>query len=171
MVWDEEMLAISQVTTSAQINAVQELIREYTAWAFTFLPDANQAPTFQGLEQELTALPGIYAPPAGRLLLAIHDGQPAGCIALKSHDAKTGELKRLYVRPRLRGLNIGWLLVSALVEEARQSGYKRLVLDSHIFMTKALEIYRAAGFRPVSTPSDFPEVLKPVVVVMELVIE
>ncbi len=165
------MLAISQVSTASEIQNVQELLREYTAWAFTLTADSDQAPTFHGLEQELATLPGIYAPPTGCLLLAMQDGQPAGCIALKGHDATTGELKRLYVRPAFRGRNIGRQLVAALIAEARKFGYQRLILDSHISMTKAHEIYMAAGFRKVNTPSDFPETLKPIAVFMELAIE
>ena len=165
------MLAISQVSTPSEIKSVQELLREYTAWAFTLTAGSDQAPTFHGLEQELATLPGIYAPPTGCLLLAMQDGQSAGCIALKGHDATTGELKRLYVRPAFRGRNIGRQLVAALIAEARNYGYRRLILDSHISMTKAHEIYMAAGFRKVNTPSDFPEALKPIAVFMELAIE
>jgi putative acetyltransferase len=165
------MLTISQVSTPSEIQNVQELLREYTAWAFTLTADSDQAPTFHGLEQELATLPGIYAPPTGCLLLAMQDGQSAGCIALKGHDATTGELKRLYVRPAFRGRNIGRQLVAALIAEARKFGYQRLILDSHISMTKAHEIYMAAGFRKVNTPSDFPEALKPIAVFMELAIE
>jgi len=162
------MLTISQVKSDAQIVAVRELFREYTAWVLMLTAGSEQAPTFQGLEEELATLPGIYTPPAGRLLLAMQHGEePAGCVCLKGHDATTCELKRLYVRPKHRGLNIGWQLVNRLVEEARRSGYNRMVLDSHRSMTKAHALYQAVGFKRVSTPADFPEELKPVVVFME----
>jgi ribosomal protein S18 acetylase RimI-like enzyme len=163
------MLNISQVNSEAQIEGARSLIREYTGWIFTTLTnDSNNAPTFEGLEEELATLPGIYAPPAGRLLLATQDGQPAGCVCLKRHDAITSELKRLYVRPAFRGQNIGEHLVKMLVEEARQAGYRRMVLDSHVTMKKAHAIYQGAGFKFVSAPEDFPVDLKPVVVFMEL---
>jgi GNAT superfamily N-acetyltransferase len=165
------MLAISQVSTPAEIQDVQGLLREYTAWAFTLAADSDRIPTFQGLEQELATLPGIYAPPTGCLLLATEDRQPAGCVALKGHDAATGELKRLYVRPAFRGRDIGRQLVAAVIAQARRSGYQRLILDSHISMTKAHEIYMAAGFRRASAPSDFPEALRPIAVFMELAVE
>jgi putative acetyltransferase len=161
------LIRISQVKSDAQIEATQELFREYTAWAFTLAAESNQAPTFQGLEDELAKLPGIYTPPAGRLLLATQGAEPAGCICLKSHDAITCELKRLYVRPKFRDLKIGWRLVNRLVEEARKSGYERIVLDSHRSMKKAHALYQAVGFKRVDTPDDFPEALKPVVVFME----
>src|SRR5689334_17403450 len=126
------MLTIDQIETRDQIAAVQELLREYTAWAFSLEPGSDAAPTFQGLEKELTSLPGIYRPPGGCLLLAVQDGQPAGCIAFKPLDSTTCELKRLYVRPAFRGLHLGRQLVSRLIDEARRSGYKRMALDSHI---------------------------------------
>jgi len=161
------VLTISQVASQAQVEMAHELLLEYTTWVFTLTEASDQAPTFQGLEEELETLPGIYAPPAGRLLLALQDGQPAGCVCLKGHDAVTCELKRLYVRPAFRGLNLGSQLVSMLVEEARQSGYQRIVLDTHFSMKKAHALYQAVGFRVVQTPDDFPEVLKPLVVFME----
>ena len=161
------MLTISQVNSEAEIIAVRELMREYATWAFTLVPDSNKAPAWEGFDKELATLPGVYAPPAGRLLLATQDGQPAGCVCLKGHDDTTSELKRLYVRPTFRGQNIGQQLVKMLVEEARQSGYQRIVLDSHSSMKKAHAIYQEVGFRLKSAPHDFPEHLKPIVVFME----
>lgn len=161
------MLTISQVNSEAEIVAVRELMREYATWAFTLVPGSNKAPAWEGFDEELATLPGVYAPPAGRLLLAMQDGQPAGCVCLKGHDATTSELKRLYVRPTFRGQNIGQQLVKMLIEEARQSRYQRIVLDSHISMEKAHAIYQEVGFRLASAPDDFPENLKPIVVFME----
>jgi putative acetyltransferase len=165
------MLAISPVSTPSEIWNIRELVREYAAWAFTLSAEVEQAPPFQGLEQELATLPGVYAPPTGCLLLARQDGQPAGCFALKGHAATSGEVKRLYVRPAFRGSAIGQQLVAAVIAEARQLGYQRLILDSHIAMTKAQAIYRAAGFRTVDAPNDFPEAIKSIAVFMELALD
>jgi GNAT superfamily N-acetyltransferase len=152
---------------SRPIAAAQELIREYTTWAYATFAESSQAPTFKGLEEELATLPGIYTPPAGRLLLARHGEEAAGCVCLKGHNATTSKLKRLYVRPKFRGLNIGWQLVNRLVEEARQAEYHRIVLDSHRLMTKAHALYQAVGSKRVAPPDDFPEAFKPIVVFME----
>ncbi len=165
------MLTISQVSRRAEIPDVRGLLREYTAWALTLAADSDAAPTFEGLERELATLPGKYAPPTGCLLLAHEDRQPAGCVALKERSATIGELKRLYVRPAFRGMDIGRRLVAAVIAEARRSGYRRLILDSHISMASAHKIYMAAGFRTVSAPTDFPEALKPIAVFMELDLE
>jgi putative acetyltransferase len=161
------MLNISQVESEGQIVAARELFREFVDWVFTLAVGHENAPTFDGLDEELRTLPGIYTPPTGRLLLAAINEQPAGCICLKGHDATTCELKRLYVRPAFRGLKIGWQLVNLLVDEARQAGYQRMVLDSHIEMKKAHTLYQAMGFQIVETPEDFPEHLKSTVVFME----
>jgi GNAT superfamily N-acetyltransferase len=161
------MLTISQVSSEAEIVSVRDLMREYATWAFSIVPGSDESPAWEGFDAELATLPGVYAPPAGRLLLAMQDGQPAGCVCLKGHNATTSELKRLYVRPTFRGQNIGQQLVKMLVEEARQSKYQRIVLDSHISMKKAHAIYQEVGFRLTNAPDDFPENLKPVVVFME----
>lgn len=161
------MLTISQVSSKADITATQELMREYASWSFTIVPGSENSPAWAGFDAELASLPGLYAPPAGHLLLAMQDGQPAGCVCLKRRDDTTSELKRLYVRPAFRGQNIGQQLVQMLVEEARQSGYQRVVLDSHISMKKAHAIYQDVGFKRVNAPDSFPDELKPIVVFME----
>ena len=162
------MLTISQVQSKEEITAAQELLREYVAWWAEVEPeDFAQAPTFLDWEKDINTLPGIYVPPAGRLLLAMQDGQAAACVCLKSRDATTAELKRLYVRPAFRGQNIGKQLVNVLIDEARQSGYQRIVLDTHISMKKAQAIYEALGFRVVSTLDDIPDTLKPFIIFME----
>ena len=161
------MLTISQANSEAEIEAIRELMREYATWAFSIVPGSDESPAWEGFDAELATLPGVYAPPAGRLLLAMQDGQPAGCVCLKRHDNTTSELKRLYVRPTFRGQNIGQQLVKMLVEEARRSRYQRIVLDSHISMKKAHAVYQEVGFRLVSAPDNFPEELKSIVVFME----
>jgi len=161
------MITISQVKSKKEISAVQDLFREFTAWSISLLEGSEKAPTFENLDEELAGLPGIYAPPSGQLLLAKQDEHPAGCVALVRHDDDICELKRLYVRPAFRGLGIGHKLVTTLMDNARQAGYKQMVLDSHISMKKAHEIYRRHGFEKVETPVDFPEVFKPYVVFME----
>ena len=165
------MVDVAQATTPEQIDAARALMREYTTWAAGLDPATDDAPTFSNLEAELATLPGVYAPPAGRLFLATVDGAPAGHIALRPHDETTGEVKRLYVQPAFRGMAIGQRLVAAAVEAARTIGYRRLVLDSYHTMTNAHAIYRGAGFRDVDAPADFPRHLVPVVVFMEMTLE
>ena len=159
-------VSIAQVETPEQIAAVRELLTEYLAWTSTIEVDAMDAPTFHGIDAEVATLPGVFGPPSGRLLLAMEEGKPIGCIAFKRVDDSTCELKRFYIRSEFRGRRIGHELVSRLIHEARSSGYTQIILDSHISMTSAHHIYHTFGFETVPPPNDFPERLKPVVVFM-----
>jgi putative acetyltransferase len=136
------MLTIEQVRTEQDIQQARELFREYAAGLGVDL-------SFQQFDQELAQLPGAYAPPAGRLLLACYNGELGGCCALRSLAADIGELKRLYVRPQFRGCNIGRALVEASLEAARQIGYERLRLDTLPTMQGARALYAALGFKEI----------------------
>ncbi len=161
------MVTIDQATDSTQIAAVQELMREYLLWAFETFLGAEAAPTFNEWDAEVKSLPGIYAPPMGRLLLATVDGQPAGCVALKQKEDRVSELKRMYVRPSFRGQKIGLQLGQKLLEEARTIGYKIIYLDSDRRMTHAHKIYENIGFKYIPAPDGFPKEIIPLAVFME----
>jgi putative acetyltransferase len=106
---------------------------------------------FQNFEQELAGLPGHYAPPDGRLLLAEYEGQLAGCAALHKWENDICEMKRLYLRPAFRGKGLGRVLAEAVITEARNIGYRRMRLDSiEPIMKDAVEMYRKLGFREIA---------------------
>ena len=105
---------------------------------------------FVGLERELATLPGEYAPPAGRLLLALDALSSAGCVALRPLDAGTAEIKRLYVRPAYRGQGLGRALAEAAIAAARQTGRSRVVLDTLPSMDGAIALYRSLDFKEVA---------------------
>jgi GNAT superfamily N-acetyltransferase len=165
------MLTIEQVSTPSDIAAVGDLIREFTEWAISLEPTTKDAPTFQNLEAELATLPGAYAPPTGCLLLARNDDHPVGCIAFLARGNDVVEVKRMYVRAESRGLKVGQKLLARLIEQARNQNATQIILDSYYTMTSAHKIYRAAGFKDIPAPADFPAVFVDKVVFMEMNID
>jgi GNAT superfamily N-acetyltransferase len=112
---------------------------------------------FQGFAAEVADLPGKYAPPAGRLLLAWQRTEAVGCICLRPLVGNTCEMKRLYVRPQARGEQLGRRLAERICAEARAAGYSRICLDTLPSMASAQRIYESLGFKPIE-----PYVFNPV---------
>ncbi len=106
-----------------------------------------EALCFQNFDAELAALPGEYAPPGGVLLIARDGDAPAGCVALRRLDAGSGEMKRMYVRESCRGSGLGRRLAVAVIDEARERGYTRVLLDTLPKLAPAIALYRDLGFR------------------------
>lgn len=106
--------------------------------------------SFQGFDAEISALPGDYAPPSGRLLLAAEGNEVAGCVALRKIGESLCEMKRLFVLPEQRRKGIGRILAEAIIREAKGSGYGRMRLDTVPSMTSAVKLYRSLGFEEIS---------------------
>ena len=134
--------AVHPAISPEDIAIVRDLLREYAEEIKVDL-------CFQGFERELAALPGDYAPPRGRLLIAWHHERPVGCVALRELDARMGEVKRLYVRPEARGRRVARRLVEQVMAAAAQIGYHRLRLDTLPQMEAARALYRSFGFREI----------------------
>jgi putative acetyltransferase len=140
--------AFAQAESPTQIAQARELFLEYAqSLGFSLC--------FQNFDKELAGLPGDYAPPEGRLLLADYKGQLAGCVALHpldAHhfDASICEMKRLYLRPQFRGKGLGRALADRIIAEARHIGYSRLRLDTvEPVMKDAVAMYRKLGFKEI----------------------
>ena len=139
-----KVLTLAQAESPAQIAQARELFLEYAqSLGFSLC--------FQNFDHELAGLPGDYAPPDGRLLLAEYEGQLAGCVALHELEAGICEMKRLYLRPRFRGKGLGRVLAERIIAEARTIGYQRMRLDTvEPVMKDAVGVYRKLGFKEIA---------------------
>ena len=134
------MLRITQATSQADLDQARELFKEYEASLGISL-------CFQNFADEVANLPGDYAPPRGRLLLAREFDQIVGCVALRSVGPTTCEMKRLFLRPAYRSRGLVRVLVEAIIEEARKIGYTHMRLDTiSDRMGRAIELYKSIGF-------------------------
>jgi len=147
MALSAEPCLVRSAVSVADLNAVRELLREYAA-------ELNVDLEFQGFTEELANLPGAYAPPQGRLLLAAASSQVAGCVALRPLSASCAEVKRLFIRNAYRRQGIGRKLIERLLVEAREIGYECLRLDTLASMEPALRLYRSFGFIEISAYYD-----------------
>jgi len=111
---------------------------------------------FQNFDAEVANLPGEYAPPGGRLLLAFERGTAAGCVALRKIADGIGEMKRMYVRPAHRGTGLGRRLAEAVLSEARAIGYRAVRLDTLPSMVSAQKLYVSLGFVDIPPYNEHP---------------
>jgi ribosomal protein S18 acetylase RimI-like enzyme len=136
------VVTIREAAGDGDFQAARTLFLEYEAGLGVDL-------CFQGFDAELAGLPGVYAAPAGRLLLALDGSQIAGCVAMHPLGDEVCEMKRLYVRPAARGGGVGRALAGAVIEAARDRGYKRMRLDTLPQMVEAQPLYKLLGFREI----------------------
>ncbi len=137
-------VTIIAASSPEQIAQARDLFLEYAA-------SLGFSLCFQNFDAELAGLPGDYAPPSGRLLLAEWEGQLAGCGALHKLEADVCEMKRLYLRPQFRGKGIGRAMAERLIAEARAIGYTRMRLDTvGPVMKDAVAMYRKLGFKEIA---------------------
>jgi putative acetyltransferase len=149
MAGDEVVPAIRDALTAQDVEQARALFAEYARWLGEDL-------CFQGFGAELAGLPGEYAPPRGRLLLAGPAGGAFGCVALRPLDERVGEVKRMYVQPARRGGGWGRRLAVAIVAQAQVIGYRELVLDTLSRLVAARAVYAELGFEECEPYYDNP---------------
>src|SRR5690606_37485723 len=130
--------------TAADMEDARSIFREYEQWLGMSL-------CFQNFEKEVADLPGMYAPPAGRLYLARVDGETVGCIGLRKLEDGICEMKRLYLREAARGQGVGAALIEKVIADACKIGYEKMRLDTYPpKMKKAVRLYESHGFRQIA---------------------
>jgi len=147
---NEQVSAIKLVLAESpeHIEAARTLFKEYAA-------SLGFSLCFQSFDKELAELPGSYAPPRGRLILALERApvagpKYAGCVALHPLGDGICEMKRLFVRPGFRGRGVGQQLIAAIIAAGRELGYASMRLDTVPgVMDAAIKMYRQTGFREI----------------------
>jgi ribosomal protein S18 acetylase RimI-like enzyme len=142
-------MRIGETSSPEEFAIVHSLFQEYAAALAIDL-------SFQNFADELANLPGPYAPPRGRLLIAWENEAAAGCVAMRPLSDTVCEMKRLYVRPAFRGRGLGKRLAETIVREAKQSGYTTMRLDTLPAMQSATKLYESLGFARRSAYYDTP---------------
>jgi len=146
---NDGMIEIAPARSPEDVEQARILFREYAE-------QVDEPCCFAAFQEEVDSLPGEYAQPAGRLYLARADGRAAGCVAMRRLDARSGEMKRLYVRAASRGSGLGRTLSNLVIAAAREQGCGRLVLDTLPKMRDAIALYRSLGFREIGPYSPAP---------------
>ena len=145
---------IALVSAFEQRGELLPLYEEYAAMLLQTDPIFADSLAQQHYDEEIEHLEDKYAAPAGCIYLVYVGGELAGCVGMKLSDAEHAELKRLYVRPRFRGQNLGELLVRRIMSDARDAGYRWLRLDTLPGLKTALALYRRMGFYEVDAYYD-----------------
>ena len=165
-------MEILQATTEVHLDDVRSLMRGFIVWHrqrhYDDLALIDQYFDKMAFDVELATLPGKYAPPKGRLLLARQQNQPAGCVALREIDATFCEMKRMFIYPQFQHQGIGRGLAEALIREAKLSGYACMRLDTGRKQVEAQHLYSSLGFKVINPYYDLPEELQNWLVFMEL---
>jgi ribosomal protein S18 acetylase RimI-like enzyme len=148
--------AIEMVPAYDHKEEIRVLFGMYTDMLVKGDPEFKKFLQIQRYDEELADPGEKYGMPDGRLYLAYTNGRLAGCIGLRKIDDKRCELKRLYVKPEFRRRHIGREMLSMLIEQAKQIGYEKLLLDTLPFLESALKMYEQFGFKRTERHNNSP---------------
>lgn len=165
-------IIVRRADTQMDLDAVRDLIRAFVQWHRRRHPDdrdlIDRYFDADAFEAELAGLPGQYAPPQGSLLIAFHNGAPAGCVAMRDLGDGVCEMKRMFVPESARGLGIGRRLAEQIIDDARDAGYRLMRLDTSKHQTEAMRLYERSGFARTVPYYELSDDLKDWLVFFEL---
>ena len=166
------MTQIVEPVRPAELDDVRALMRAFVTWhRARHVEDIDLIERYfdQGaFDEELAGLPGKYARPHGRLLLAYLDGKPAGCVALCDLGDGICEMKRMFVPEAFRGRGVGRALAERIIAAGKDAGYRAMRLDTSRRQSEAMQLYERAGFRRIPPYYDLAEDVKDWLVFFEL---
>jgi len=166
------MITITQADTDTKLQQVRDLRRAYLTWQRQTHNDVldllEKYFDPQAFEAELASLPGAFASPSRRLLLAYHEHIPAGTVVLRSLGDQICEMKAIFVEPQYHGKGIGRALAEALIEQARLIGYIKMRLDTGYRLVAAHTLYHSLGFQDIKPYYELPKELSEDMFFMEL---
>ena len=169
------MALIRDAASSRELGDVRSLMRAFVAWHrerhHEDIALVDRYFDQRAFDAELAGLPGKYARPKGRLLIAYRDGQAAGCVALRDLGEGICEMKRMFVPSAFRGSGIGRALANRVIEGAREAGYRRMRLDTSKRQDEAMRLYESAGFRRIPPYYELPDDVRSWLVFFELVLQ
>jgi putative acetyltransferase len=165
------MVQILPAESELQYRQVRELLAEHIAWDTSQVShlglDGQAALDFYYASGE-EDLPGVYAPPEGGMFIATHSGKAAGCGAFHRMTPDACEMKRMYVRPEFRRMQIGRKLTDRLILAAKVAGYVVMRLETVTFMDKAIAMYTSLGFKTCPAYYAIPESFRAITIFMQL---
>ena len=149
-------MSIQIVPAYDHLEEIRELFLEYTNMLVEGDSSFREYLKVQHYDEELLHPLQKYGLPDGRLHIALWEDEPAGCFALRRIDEESCEMKRLYVKPAFRGRGIGGALLKRILADAREIGYRRMLLDTLPFLEQAIQMYQNAGFQEIPIYNDSP---------------
>ena len=149
-------MSIELVEAYTHKDEVKNLFTEYTNMLIEGDSDFKTYLSLQNYDNELEHLETKYGKPNGRIYLAYYDKKLAGCIGLRKLDNENCEMKRLYVKPKFRGKKIASILVKHIIQEAKEIGYKHILLDTLPFLETAINMYKSYGFYEIESYNNSP---------------
>ena len=168
----ESVIEIRNAKIPGDIDFIKQLWTDYLTWGndkMQMLYGVHPHNPAEAVREDIEKI-DKFLPPNGGLILAFFDGKACGIGCLKSINEEIGEIKRMYVNPSFRKIGAGRAILQALLNAAKEGGYKKVRLDSPKFMEAAHSLYRSIGFKeiPVYVGVEIPEEFRQYLLFMEI---